>query len=119
MAGSALEIAAVIQWLVKQAAMHIDMRNPGRRCVAVVALMNGIEVPDIRTRCRVAIVAGRTYANYLVVIDRRRRRPGRRRMAIFANDTGIHVIEVFPRGNGAVVTFVAIPGDIHMVEIGR
>ena len=119
MAGGALEIAAVIQWLVKQAAMHIDMRNPGRRCVAVIALMNGIEVPEIRARCRGAIVAGRTNANYVVVIDRRCRRPGRRRMAVFAHGTGIHVIDGFARGYGAVMTFVAIPGDIHMVEIGR
>ena len=119
MAGGALEIAAVIQWLVKQAAMHIDMWNPGRRCVAVIALMNGIEVPEIRARCCGAIVAGRTNANYVVVIDRRRRRPGRRRMAVFAHGTGIHVIDGFAGGNGAVMTFVAIPGDIHMVEIGR
>jgi len=53
------------------------------------------------------------------MVDSEDRAPGRRRMAIFANDTGIHVIGVPARGNDAVVAFITIPGDIHMIKIRR
>lgn len=119
MAVSALEIDAVIQWFVKQARVHIDVRNPRGRRVAFIAFMNGIEVLGIHARCRVAVMAGRTGAEHFAVIDSGRRGPGRRRMAIFASDTGIDVIEILARGVGAVVAFEAVPGDIYMVEISR
>lgn len=116
---SALGIAAVIQRFVSQARVHVDVRNPRNRRVAVIAFMTGGEVPEIRAGCRGAIVAGRTYADYLVVIDSGRRGPGRCRMAIFANDTGIHVIEILARRFCAVVALDAVSDDIYVVEIGR
>ena len=119
MAVGALGVAAVIQWFVKKTGVHIDVRNPRGGRVAFVAFVNRDEVLAIRARCRVAIVAGRTYADYLVVIDSGRGRPGRRRMAALANVTGIHVIDILARGFGAVVALDTVADDVHVVEIGR
>jgi len=115
----ALGVAAVIQWFVKKTGVHIDVRNPRIRRVAVIAFMNGSEVPEIRASCRGAIVAGRTYADYLVVIDSRRGRPGRRRMAALANVTGIHVIGTLARRFCAVVALDTVSDDTHVIEICR
>ena len=119
MAVGALGIAAVFQWLVSQAGVHVDMLNPRDRRVAFIAFLDTVEVSVIGASCNIAIVAGRTYAQHLPVIDRGRGRPGRRRMAALANVTGIHVIKILTRRFGAVMALDTVPGDIHMIEIGR
>ena len=119
MAVGALGVAAVIQWFVKKTGVHIDVRNPRGGRVAFVAFVNRDEVLAIRARCSNSIMAGRTYADYLVVIDSGRGRPGRRRMAAFANVTGIHVIGTLARRFCAVVALDTVSDDTHVIEICR
>jgi hypothetical protein len=56
-AGGAGEVAVMIEWLVRQAGVHVNMRYPGDRFVAIVALAVRNEVAWIATGRRNAIMA--------------------------------------------------------------
>ena len=78
MAGGAGQVSAMIQWLVGQAGVHVDVRDPGVGRVAGIAFLLCDEMPEILAGGNIAVVTGGTRAENLRVVDRDYRAPGDR-----------------------------------------
>ena len=113
----AVEIAAVIQWLVTETHVLVDMRSPGIGRMAVIALTGRHEVPRVLAGRRVAVMAGRTGAEHLGVVDRCYRYPGDRGVAVLADVCRQDMRRVLARRVRAVMAADAVVGDIGVVEV--
>jgi len=82
---SAGEVAAMVKGFISQTEMLVDMRQPGIRHVADVALLVRDKVSVVFAGRCVAVMTGSTGSQYLSVIDDGGRRPDRRRVAVLAN----------------------------------
>ena len=85
------EVAAVVERFVRQTRMVIVNGRPGVGVMAQATVLVRIEVTRILSRRRGAVVAGRTGAQDLVVIDGGDRRPGVGAMAILTHIGGLDV----------------------------
>ena len=113
------KVAAVIQWLVRQAGVTVIGRHPRDCRMAQTALLSSVKVIRILTRCRRAVVARGTRTQYLRVIDSNDGRPHGRAVAVLADVRGLRVLRTLARRIGAVVAARAVAGDIRVVEIRR
>ena len=85
MALGAQEVVAMILRLIRESRVPVVGRYPRIRAVAQTTVLHSIEMARILPGGLRPIVAGRTGAENLVVIDRRYRRPNRRVVTILAN----------------------------------
>ena len=85
MASGALEITAMIKWLVAQPGVTVIRRGPDGRAMAQAAVLRSIEVPRIHPGSGRAVVAGRAGAQDLIVIDGNYRCPDIGTVAILAD----------------------------------
>lgn len=65
------QVAAVIQWLIREPDMAVNMRRPLVGCMAKVALLDGDEVIGVLARCNRAVVARGARAQYLRMVNYR------------------------------------------------
>jgi len=119
MALGAKEVAAVILRFIRESRVPVVGRNPRIRAVAQTAVLYGIEVAGVLPGGQRAVVAGRTGAENLVVIDRRHWCPGRCAVAILANIGRLDVGRSLANGICTVVATKAIIHDVDVVKVGR
>lgn len=98
--------------------MPVVGRQPRDRAMTHATVLRGIEVARVLSGGRRAIVAGRTGAQNLVVIDGRDRRPNRRSVAILADVGCLDVRRSLTDGIGAVVATNTVIHDVDVVEVG-
>ncbi len=113
----ALKIVAVILRLIRQARVAVISGRPCIRRVAQTTVLRGIEVPWIHAGSLRAVVAGRTGAQDLVVVDCRHRRPDGAAVAVLADVGCLHMRGALAGRVGAIVTAEAIVDDVGMVEV--
>lgn len=113
----AVEVAAVVERLVGQPRVAEVSGPPGIGTVAQTAVLRGAEVPGILAGCLGAVVARRTGAQNLIMIDRNRRLPDSAAVAVFANVCCLHVCRSLAGRIGAIVTTEAVVRDTGMIEI--
>ena len=118
-AGGAGQVSAMIQWLVGQADVHVDVRNPGIRCVAGIAFLLCDEMPEILAGGNIAVVTGGTRAENLRVVDHDYRAPGDRRVAGFTDIRCQRMHRALTRCINAVVAAKTVVGDIGVIEVRR
>ena len=95
-------------------------RNPGRGCVAVIAVVAACDVQQVFATCCRAVVAGHAGTNYMRMIDRVGRRPERVVVAVLANVACIDMRWVLARRNAAVVARRTRAEYLRVVDkIGR
>ena len=94
-------------------------RQPGNRRMAVVAGIAAGDVGRVFTGRRDAIMAGATGAQYLGVIDGKRRYKHIGAVAILADIGRLYVCRGLAGGVGAVVAVDAVARDVDVIEVGR
>ena len=112
----ASEVAAVVQWFERSCCVTEIVRHEGVRVVAEVALYSGNKVARILADRGCAVVAGRTGAEHLCVVNVEHRRPNCRRMTGFTNVCRKSVLRIFAGRDSAVVTADAVTGYVRMIE---
>lgn len=80
----ASQVAAMIQWFKRRRSVTELVRCKRNGVVAAVAFLSRAKMAVILAECNDAVVAGRTGAQNLRVIDRKHRRPYSRCMTVFA-----------------------------------
>jgi len=115
----AREVVAMILRLIRQAGVPVVGRYPRIRAVAQTTVLHGIEMARVLSGSRSAVVARRTGAENLVVIDRCYRRPSRCAVAILANIGCLDVGRSLANGIGAVVATHTVVHDVDVVKVGR
>ena len=118
-AACAGEIAGMIKRLVSQAQVLVNVRSPGVRSMAIVALTVGYKVPRVFAGRRIAVVAGRAGTQYLCMIDRRHRYPGDRSVAVLADISRQYVRRVLASRIGSVMAADAVVDDVDVIEVRR
>lgn len=113
-----IEVAAVVQRLIGQPRMHVDMRNPVIRRMALIAFAVGDEVPVVLASCDISVMAGQARTEYFVMIDRCYRRPDCRCVAALADVGCAGMSWMLACRIGAVVAADAIAGDSRVIEVG-
>ncbi len=119
MAIRAREVAAMIEWFVREARVAEVCRGPGNGAMAAAAVQRRIEVPRILPGRLRAVVTGRTGTQYLVVVHRGYRRPYDGAVAVLTDVGGLHMRGSLARRVSAVVTAGAIVDDICVIERRR
>ena len=114
----AREIAAMIEGLVRKTHVPVVVGDPGSRVMALVTLPLRDEVPRILAGRNIPVVTGRTGAEYLGVIDAHDGAPRRCAVTVLADIRCQYMRRVFAGRVYAVVTVMAVAGDIHMIEVG-
>lgn len=113
----AVEIATMVQRLVRQRRVREVVGQPGRRVVTIVAFPGGNEVAWIYAGRYRAIVTGRTRSEHLRVIHHRRRCKHSSVMAVLANIRRLYMGRILAGCLGAVVTAEAAIDDVDMIEV--
>ena len=119
MAIGAIEIVPVIQRFVGQARMLVYVRSPRIRRMAFVAFVVGYKMPCILARRCIAVVTGRTRAQYLCVINGGHRCPGYCGVTVLANVGRQDVGRVLAGRIGAVMAADAVVRNIDVIEVRR
>lgn len=113
------QIAAVIQRLERRTCVTEIIRYEGVRVVAEITFQRGDKVSRILADCGRPVMAGRTGAQNLCVIDIQHRRPGRRRVAVFADVGSQHVLRILAGRDTAVMTADAVVCHVGMIVSRR
>jgi len=113
------QVAAVIQRFERCRSMAELIRQPGSRVVAAVAFDSRNEVSGVFTGRGCAVMAGRTGAQYLAMVNIQHRRPCCGHVTGFAHIGGQGVLRVLAGGDYAVVATNAIARDIGVIVIRR
>ena len=93
--------------------------QPAITAVAVITLCRGRQVIQIFTHGGDAVMAARTSAQDLEVIDRDRRIPQVGRMAILANVGGADMVQALTGRSDAIVAITTgLRGDVLMIKVG-
>jgi len=114
---SAIEVAAVIERFVWKPDVPVVGWRPGVRCVAQATVLCGIKVPGIHARSCRAVVAGRTRAEDLIVIDGDNGRPYIRTVAVLADVSRERVQRALASRIRTVMAVGAVANNIRMVEV--
>lgn len=119
MALGAKEVVEMILRFIRESRVTVVGRYPRIRAVAQTAVLYGIEVGRVLPGGQSSVVAGRTGAENLVVIDRRYRHPDRCAVAILAYVCCLDVSRSLADGIGAVMATKTVVHDVDVVEVGR
>ena len=117
--GRARQIAAMILRLIRKRSVPVVSRYPRIRCVADVALYCGAEVILVLADCLNAIVAGRTRAKHLCVVDCEYRRKHIGGVTVFTDVRCLNVRRVLTNCIGAVMAADTVADNIDVIEIRR
>lgn len=103
MAISALQVVAVVQWLIRQTNMLVIRWRPDVRVVTQAAVLRRIKVPRILAGRLRTIVAGRAGSQNLIVVNRDHRFPDIGAVTIFADAGCQYMRRTLARSVGAVM----------------
>jgi len=111
------QVGAMVQRLKRCCGMTKIVWHEGVGVVTEIALQRGYEVISILAIRRGAVVAGRTGAKHLRVIDIQHRLPHGWGMAVFTNVRCKYVLRVLAGCNRTVMTADAIAGYVGVIVI--
>lgn len=93
-------------------------RYPGKRCMAVIAVVATRNVRRVLAGRRIAVMAGNAGSQYLGVVHHISWRERHVIVAVLANITRIYMVRILAGGLHAIVTIDAIGGDADVVKVG-
>lgn len=115
----AVEVATVVQRLICKCGVTVIRRSPGIRNVASITLLRRTEVTRVRASCYYAVVAARTRAKHLGVINRKYGRKHIGGVAVLTDIRRLRVPRIFAGCVRTVMAAKAIASDIDVIKIRR
>ena len=94
-------------------------RQPASGRVAIVAGIAARNVSRVFACCCVAVMTGSARAEYLCMVDRRRRHKRECAVAVFTDVAGRYVCQIFSDGGCSIVATNAIIENVCMIKGGR
>ncbi len=114
-----VKVATVVLRLIGESSVTVIGRSPGIRNVAGIAFLRRAEVSRVCASCNDTVVAGRTRAKHLGVIDGQYGRKHVGRVAVLTDIRRLRVGRIFAGRICAVMAANTVARNIYMIEIRR